>query len=91
MFEVDFHGMTTKEVLDFLNEFDSNDKVTREVTFITGKGIHSKRPQMDYYCEKEWKCPVKKVVMDFIVLKKKQGARIIEYPGSILWKRNLGN
>lgn len=89
MLEIDFHGMTTKEVLDFLRDFDTSDTTTREVKFITGKGNHSKRPQMDYFCEREWKCPLKRVVLDFIVMEKKEGSRIKEYPAFIYWKRNL--
>lgn len=90
MLEIDFHGMTTKEVYHFLLEFDSTDTITREVKFITGKGIHTKqKPKMDYYCEKEWKCPIKQVVLDFIILEKKEGSRMTEYPAYIYWKRNL--
>jgi hypothetical protein len=87
MKEFDFHGMTTKEVLDFLIEFDATDTTTKNVKFITGRGNHSKRPQMDYYCEKEWKCPLKKVVMEYIVHEKKQGALMTEYPAYIIWRR----
>lgn len=89
MLEYDLHGMTTKQVLEFLEQFDTIDHTTKEVKFITGRGTHSKKPQMDFFCEQEWKCPIKKVVLDFIVLKKKQGARMMEYPTYILWKRRL--
>ena len=90
MLEIDFHGMTRKETYNFLQEFDSTDTTTREVKFITGKGTHTKdKPKMDYYCEKNWKCPVKQVVLDFIILEKKEGSRIIEYPTYIHWKRNV--
>jgi hypothetical protein len=89
MLEIDFHGMTKKEVLQFLTDFDMTDKTTREVKFITGRGTHSKRPHMDYFCEKEWKCPIKRVILDFIIYEKKEGVRMIEYPAYIVWKRKL--
>ena len=89
MLEIDFHGKTTKEVLHFLTEFDKTDRKTRDVKFITGKGTHSKRPQMDYFCDTEWKCPIKRVLLDFIIHEKKEGMRMTDYPAYVGWKRKL--
>jgi hypothetical protein len=83
--EKDCHGMTTKEVYDFL--INLNTKEISEIKLITGIGKHSQnRPQMDYFCEKEWKCPIKQVIIDYIVYEKKQGALMTEFPSFILWK-----
>ena len=82
MYEIDCHGMTTKEMLYFLENMDENIK---KIKFITGVGNHSKKPIMDYYCTKEWKCPLKVTILNYIVYEKKQGSRIKELPGEIIW------
>jgi hypothetical protein len=84
-FEIDCHGMTTKEVYSLLKDIEK-DETIKKVKLITGSGMHSKqRPQMDYMCSKEWKCPIKQVILDFIIYEQKQGARMNEYPTYILW------
>lgn len=85
VFEIDCHGMTTKEVKSLLQDIVKDETITK-IKLITGYGLHSKqRPQMDYTCSKEWKCPIKQVILDFIIHEQKQGARMIEYPTFILW------
>jgi hypothetical protein len=90
MKKIDFHGYTTKQTLDILRHIDKTDHTTKELHLITGKGLHSnRRPQMDYFVEREWKCPLKKTIMDYIIHEKGQGARMFEYPVSIVWRRKL--
>ncbi len=86
MYEIDCHGMTTKDVTVLLHRLyqDSNLSI---IKFITGKGNHSKKPIMDYYCQKEWKPPLKTTILNFIIYEKKEGALVQEYPSYILWKR----
>ena len=81
----DCHGMTTKEVYYYLKNLDETE--ITEIKLITGVGNHSQnKPQMDYFCEKEWKCPIKKVILDYIIFEKKQGALIKDFNSFILWK-----
>jgi hypothetical protein len=86
MLEIDCHGKTTKEVYKLLQELSKNNR-NEKIKLITGLGNHTKnRPQMDYFCEKNWKCPIKKVIIDYIVYEKNQGARMFEYPAYIIWQ-----
>lgn len=86
MYEVDCHGMTIMDVNILLERLyqDSNVSI---IKFITGKGKHSKRPIMDYYCETEWKPPLKRAILNFIVHEKKEGALVQEFPAYILWRK----
>lgn len=89
MKEIDFHGWTTKEVSEFLKNLEQTDKETKIFCFITGIGNHSKKPQMDYFCQKDWKCPIKRTVLDYLIFEKKQGPLIKEFPSFIIWRRRL--
>ena len=90
MRKIDFHGYTTKQTLDILRQIDRTDKTTREFHFITGRGTHSQnRPQMDYFVEVNWNCPVKQTVIDYIVHERKQGACMYVYQAFIVWRRKL--
>lgn len=90
MRKIDFHGCTTKETLEILRQMDLNDKTTKEFHLITGRGTHTKnRPQMDYFLERSWNCPVKKTVIDYITHEKKEGARMYVYPAFVVWRRKL--
>lgn len=85
MIEKDLHGMTKKEVYNFL--LNLNEKDIKVIKLITGVGRHShNKPQMDYYCEREWKCPIKEVILDYIINEKKEGARITVFPSYIIWR-----
>lgn len=88
MEEYDFHGWTTKEVLQFLRNLETDHIATPIIYhFITGRGNHTKkRPQMDYAAAKDWKCPLMQTVYEYLVYEKRQGARITVYPASILWR-----
>lgn len=84
---IDFHGRTTVEVKQVLQEIEQDD--TKKVyKLITGVGNHTKqKPIMDYYCSSTWKNPIKKVVYDYIVYEKKEGAKMEEFPSYIIWRR----
>lgn len=90
MKEFDLHGYTKAEVLFFLRELDKTDKTTKQFHFITGKGNNTRnKPQMDYATSITWKCPIKEVVLHYIVHEKKEGSRMFEKPASIFWNRKI--
>ena len=86
MITFDLHGLTTSEVLLLLKEIEA--KNLKEVKLITGKGNHTlNRPTMDYFTSIHWKNPIKKVILDYIIYEKKEGALMSEFPAHIIWRR----
>jgi hypothetical protein len=86
MYEVDCHGLTRNEVIQLLIDIDKNFH-SKEIKLITGRGNHSKKPIMDYYCERLWKNPLKETILHYIIHEKKEGARLQEYPTFIIWRK----
>ena len=88
MKEIDCHGLSTRE-MEMLLENLEKEKI-REIKLITGKGNHSKnRPTMDYYSERQWRCPLKRTVVEYVVNQLKEGAGFVEYPSFVIWRRNI--
>lgn len=86
MYEIDCHGLTKKDMIVILNRLYDDTNIF-SVKFITGKGNHSKKPIMDYYCQKEWKSPLKETIMNYIIHEKKEGALLQEFPAYLLWRK----
>ena len=75
---LDCHGLIRDELLYFLEFLDAIEFNT-PITFITGKGNHSKKPKMDYYCSKLWRSPLKQTIVSYYT-KNRKGFCIKEYP-----------
>jgi hypothetical protein len=71
---LDCHGLYCDELKYFL-EFLDDYKKNMKIRFITGWGKNSKKPKMDYFCEKIWNCPLKQTIINYYV-KTKRGAGI---------------
>jgi hypothetical protein len=65
------------EDIDWLLKFVLISELLKKKTirFITGVGKHSKKPIMDYATEKEWRNPLYKYILNFLV-KEHLGARL---------------
>lgn len=78
---IDCHGYKIKDIY-WLMEFLFWIRLKTKIKFITGVGNHSIKPQMDYYCQKEWKNPLYRYILNYLV-EKKCGSRIMEGYGWI--------
>ena len=81
---LDCHGLRRDEVVYFL-EFLDVIECKMCLKLITGKGNHSKKPKMDYYCSKIWKSPLKQVIVNYYT-KTGRGTCIKEFPCYVLIK-----
>jgi len=76
---IDCHGLTCsdmKVLLDFIISKKG------KYVLIFGVGNHSKKPQMDYMTERDWRCPIYKFSVDYLVQNKK-GATLQTLPDRI--------
>ena len=74
---LDCHGLKCDELKYFL-EFLDVLQINTQLKLITGYGNNSKKPCMDYYNERLWRCPLKKIVYDYYI-HSKRGFLIKEY------------